>query len=483
MCLLCLTSADPSAPGTAPAPALAAGQVTDFTALLAYVDTEWARWNATERLRSPVIVSYSFTETADLPTLAEYDPYGSDGYFTFSTAQRAAFRTAAAVLERTAGVVLVEKPAGAAMINLFNSDGTDWAGWANYPSVSEFGGSAGYLVMDYPPGTGFQPGSDAFQVILHELGHAMGLKHPFEGSVQLVDGLDTTSNTLMSYDWSPGSFHQRYSPLDVAALTHLYGRATDTTGWSWSWGAAEFRLTTSGRAEFLTLPPDETNVLRAGGGDDTVNGGAGNDRLWGQAGHDILRGGRGDDQLFGDAGKDRLEADHGSDSLRGGDGADRLISGTQGNYYYGDSDTLHGEAGNDRIIHFGAAADIYGGAGHDTIIATEADVRVFGDGGADVIEIRASTAEVTGGAGDDIIRLSGYDIALHYDAPNQSGRDRVLGFNPYVDSLHFGSAYDAADISFIRTASGAILLEIGRTAIVFADLRFAEVPELQISFA
>ncbi|MDZ7909898.1 MAG: hypothetical protein U5N10_17915 [Gemmobacter sp.] len=100
-----------------------------------------------------------------------------------------------------------------------------------------------------------------------------------------------------------------------------------------------------------------------------------------------------------------------------------------------------------------------------------------------MIVIRDSSAEIWGGAGDDVLRLDGYDATLRYDAPNQSGRDKVFGFDVYGDQIAFGAIYDAADLSFSRAAGGKLLLEIGKTAILFADLRFAEATSLQIDFA
>lgn len=142
MGLLCLMS-DAAGPASRAAAPAAVRELADYTALLACTDASWARWNATERLRTPVIVSDSFSETDELPALSDYDPYGSDGYFTFNAEQRAAFRAAAAILERTAGIVMVEKPGDGAMINILNSNGTEWSGWASYPFVSEHGASGG----------------------------------------------------------------------------------------------------------------------------------------------------------------------------------------------------------------------------------------------------------------------------------------------------------------------------------------------------
>src|SRR5262249_52000565 len=66
------------------------------------------------------------------------------------------------------------------------------------------------------------PGTAGFQVLLHELGHAMGLKHPFEGAAQLPQGRDNTQFTLMSYTQVGGPY-STFSPYDIAALKYLYG--------------------------------------------------------------------------------------------------------------------------------------------------------------------------------------------------------------------------------------------------------------------
>jgi serralysin len=70
------------------------------------------------------------------------------------------------------------------------------------------------------------PGGIAYQSLLHELGHALGLKHPFEGPQQLVPGdalgQDNTITTLMSYN-DLGTPRVQFGAYDVAALAWLYG--------------------------------------------------------------------------------------------------------------------------------------------------------------------------------------------------------------------------------------------------------------------
>ncbi len=65
-----------------------------------------------------------------------------------------------------------------------------------------------------------------------------------------------------------------------------------------------------------------SNLMDAGGGDDTVFGGGGADTLLGQAGNDTLDGGDGDDTLIGAAGDDVLIGGAGTDTVRFSGGID-----------------------------------------------------------------------------------------------------------------------------------------------------------------
>lgn len=72
------------------------------------------------------------------------------------------------------------------------------------------------------------------------------------------------------------------------------------------------------------------NDLLFGGedGDDTLDGGDGDDELFGEIGDDVLLGGTGIDTLSGGDGNDILEGEQGDDILNGGFGADTFVFST-----------------------------------------------------------------------------------------------------------------------------------------------------------
>lgn len=125
----------------------------------------------------------------------------------------------------------------------------------------------------------------------------------------------------------------------------------------------------------------------AGDGADTIDGGAGNDRLYGGAGDDTLAGGVGRDSLWGGAQDDALRGQQGNDQLVGGPGDD-FVSGD-----FGD-DILWGRSGND-TFHYGP------NFGADTIGDFEDDIDSLRFGnrfGFDTVDEALASAENVGGS-------------------------------------------------------------------------------------
>jgi hypothetical protein len=70
-----------------------------------------------------------------------------------------------------------------------------------------------------------------------------------------------------------------------------------------------------------------------------VNGGHGNDVIFGGYGTDVIVGGAGDDMIFGGPGIDRLTGGAGADRTYGGAGNDRIIADTADQFAYGQAGT------------------------------------------------------------------------------------------------------------------------------------------------
>lgn len=101
------------------------------------------------------------------------------------------------------------------------------------PSVYVYLDNREFLVENVSP----HAGNQGYEVLLHEIGHALGLKHPFEDGVILSTSLDNSSHTVMSYTHLPGTpYYSTFQEIDLAALAYLYGG--DGLGGDWGVGAA-----------------------------------------------------------------------------------------------------------------------------------------------------------------------------------------------------------------------------------------------------
>ncbi|SMB26132.1 protein of unknown function [Sterolibacterium denitrificans] len=187
------------------------------------------------------------------------------------------------------------------------------------------------------------------------------------------------------------------------------------------------------------IGPDGSDLYDWGagkaGGNDYLDGGAGQDILWGNggndtllggAGADLLRGGYGDDVLFGGDGRDD-EGDE-ADILFGGAGNDVLFGGRGNDTLDGDDDDVTStplrDHGND-VLYGGSGNDVlYGGGGHDELHGGDDDDVLFGDHFVDILGGQYHGKDTLyGGAGNDTLMGQGNDDVLY----GGSGDDLLYG--------------------------------------------------------
>ncbi len=126
-----------------------------------------------------------------------------------------------------------------------------------------------------------------------------------------------------------------------------------------------------------------------------MEGGNGNDALFGSAADDILSGGAGRDTINCLDGNDRAAGGGDADTISGGNGKDRLFGQNGNDYIYGDGspDIIGGDAGNDTLI---------GGSSNDTL---------YGGDGNDILNGLNGADSLNGGAGRDTTKFDANDVA------------------------------------------------------------------------
>ena len=117
-------------------------------------------------------------------------------------------------------------------------------------------------------------------------------------------------------------------------------------------GDGRFNISGSGDSGGAILVEDFATANGLPGGNDSLNGGPGNDTLIGGGGDDQLSGGGDNDRLVGGEGGDALRGQAGNDVLLGGNGADFLDGGVGDDLIDGGklADLMAGAAGNDTYI-------------------------------------------------------------------------------------------------------------------------------------
>ncbi|MFN8693203.1 MAG: M10 family metallopeptidase, partial [Holosporales bacterium] len=119
---------------------------------------------------------------------------------------------------------------------------------------------------------GFQhgAGSHGYMSLIHELGHALGLKHPHETPNAMDGAVNNTSNTVMTYNFT-GSSAGTFMPYDIKVLQGFYGAKSFNAGDS-TYAFSRVDSFTVGGASLLTTGSLSTKqTIWDSGGTDTLD--------------------------------------------------------------------------------------------------------------------------------------------------------------------------------------------------------------------
>lgn len=281
-----------------------------------------------------------------------YEHFSVSGWEPATEQMKVATREILSNIEQILNVSFVEgtAPAATNVIAVGRSNQATTAGFSYFPNNFYEIGMDVFIAKGYssPRFTSELITNYDYEVLVHELGHALGLKHPFEenGSNTAVLSAyeDNTRNTAMSYDDNSVTFNGTLRPLDWMALTKFYGvkssynAGDDTYSFSRSGGtfiidgAGDDTISAADTSRDVTvdLRPGahshlgskssyitSANQLTISHGSDieNVETGSGDDTVTATALDNLIITGAGDDTIF---------AGGGADVIRSGSGSDRI---------------------------------------------------------------------------------------------------------------------------------------------------------------
>lgn len=415
-------------------------------------------------------VSYSFPTLNSHWSTSEIDGYPgypgnsepwTAGFNTLLATDRSAVQKALAGWSNVANLHFTQVTDNASVVGdirfayaTLSDNAQAWAysptGGANAGDVWFNANSSSYLAS-------WTEGSYEYSTAIHEIGHALGLKHPFDAdwltTTVLPAELDTTSYTIMSYSAYPGDVQSylTYEPttpmvLDVAAIQALYGannsyNASNTTYNFTEGGRYNMTIWDGGGTDTIAYASSSAGVidLRSGieGGSDlgqtvyavtaggssyqaihnvwiaygaiieNATGGSGSDILIGNEADNILNGGAGDDVFTGGAGNDTFIIDRASEinsvMEAADEGVDTVVLAFSGANVAIDLSALP------NVENLQVSGDgnftLVGNAEDNTLLGNTAANTFYGGAGNDTLDGKGGADTLVGGLGDDL-----YDI-------------------------------------------------------------------------
>ena len=346
-----------------------------------------------------------------------------------------------------------------------------------------------------------EPGQVGFETILHEIGHALGLKHPFDDGINGrptfaslgIAQLDSDTYTVMSYNGPPSLDSTGYAatpmPLDILAIQRIYGanmsyhtgddvyELHDDGVMRTIWDASgddtldASSLTTATidlRPGHLSYPGMSTfpgasvlavaynmTIERAIGtnSDDVIYGNDVANFIDGRGGADLMSGGPGNDTYVVDNVGDVV-----TELLN--EGTDSVLAGLS--YTLPQSVEQLVLTGHNDIDGVGNAQDnqITGNSGNNHLAGVDGNDRLLGGDGNDILDGGSGDDWLDGGAGSDSMRggigndsyvadasdapllLAPYSLRLSGDPGEVISGGRVLYFTDATGTFSASTLFD-----------------------------------------
>ncbi len=311
---------------------------------------EMDQWN---KHITPMIENFQSVIHYSFPAVPpEYDTYGLTGWAPATEEIKSATRDILGKFEDILNVTFSESNELNAInvISVSTSDQVNTAGFSYFPNNFFQIGMDVFIADDYanPSFLNEQITNYDYEVLVHELGHALGLKHPFEAHLSNTAILstyeDNTGNTAMSYDEDPASYNGTLRSLDWMALAKFYGvnptynGGDDTYGFSASGGIfildgggtdtiaaydTPFNVTIDMRPGAHSYLGSESDYITAsnqltishGSNIENVVTGVGDDTVIGTDSNNFISTGSGSDTIFAGAGADIIKSGTGADRI------------------------------------------------------------------------------------------------------------------------------------------------------------------------
>lgn len=429
-------------------------------------------WFSESLSSSGTVITYSFADYGSFWSTAAYDsggygpniddgeaPWSSD-FAPLNATQQAAVRAALESWSNAANIQFLEvaetsSDVGTLRFAFTGYDMVDTAAYAYYPGNSPVAGDV-WINAEYVLDTEWGAGTYNFSTLIHEIGHALGLKHPFGtggSGVTLPLAEDDTANSLMSYSALDGN-QSTYNVLepstpmayDILAIQALYGANTSHNS-----GNNTYSFAADG---------DYYETIWDGGGTDTIVATGAQSVLidlgegaWSQIGAPIQIYGDGMDDVY-QSSTVRIAYGVTIENATGGDGNDTITGNAADNSIFGGlgSDYIDVTAGGNNYVNGGNQGDtILGGAGNDELRAGKGLDYINGGAGNDTLYAGLGTDTMIGGSGSDVFVVRGYDARY----PGANLFPRIEDFEDGLDRIAIQGVSDA-DIATILASQTAI---------------------------